>query len=95
MVLGALPAQGKKTQNSLNWKIVEQSLHSSFFPPRRCDPYTEKKSTCGGICSTGNSYSAQVRYANIERFNICIQLSLSVSGPGAIDRLGIQISADF
>jgi cathepsin B len=38
---------------------VFQALFTNPAVEAWCDPYTEAKSTCGGVCATGNSYSAQ------------------------------------
>jgi cathepsin B len=54
-----------------------------------CDPYTQKKSTCGGVCATGNSYSAQTGSIKVVGSAgasgvLQIQLELMRSGPGVV-----------
>jgi cathepsin B len=54
-----------------------------------CDPYTQRKSTCGGVCAAGNSYSAQAGSMKIVGNSgasgvLQIQLELIRSGPGVV-----------
>ena len=55
-----------------------------------CDPYTQRKSTCGGVCATGNSYSAQAGSIKVVGSAgaggvLQIQLELMRNGPGVVN----------
>lgn len=54
-----------------------------------CDPYIQKKETCGGVCSTGNSYKAQdgsVKLVGSDGASGVLQMQLELvrGGPGVV-----------
>ena len=54
-----------------------------------CDPYLQKKQTCGGVCSTGNSYAAQPSSVKLVGSDgasgvLQMQLELLTGGPGVV-----------
>ena len=54
-----------------------------------CDPYVQRKQTCGGVCSIGNAYAAQAGSVKLVGSDgaagvLQMQLELVRGGPGAV-----------